>query len=79
MDFGITINFYYAEKVSNHEQMAYAREPNRTGCAANQKPSLCSLGETKHIKGSHEGSLNSLDSIKLVMRWRSGTSEMIDL
>jgi hypothetical protein len=43
-----------------------------------EESSLGSLGKTEHVEGTHERSLDGLDSVVLVVRGGSGTCEMVD-
>ena len=34
----------------------------------NEEAGLCAFGKAKHVQGTHEGGLNGLNSIELIMR-----------
>lgn len=44
-----------------------------------QESSLGSLGQTEHVKGTHEGGLDGLNSVVLVVRRRGRAGKMVDL
>lgn len=44
-----------------------------------EESSLGSLGETKHVEGTHERSLDGLDCVVLVVGWGGGTGQVVDL
>lgn len=54
-------------------------EKVRTGCTADEEASLSALGQAEHVQGSHEGGLNRLDGVVLVMRGGGGARKMVDL
>ena len=43
-----------------------------------EESSLGSLGKTEHVEGTHERSLDGLDSVVLVVRGGGGACEMVD-
>ena len=43
-----------------------------------EESSLCSLGKTEHVEGTHERGLDGLDSVVLVVRRGSGACKMVD-
>ena len=43
-----------------------------------EETSLGALGETKHVQSTHEGGLDRLDRVVLVVGRRSGTCEVVD-
>jgi hypothetical protein len=49
------------------------------GGGGDEESSLGSLGETKHVEGTHERSLDGLDGVVLVVRGRCGTGQVVDL
>lgn len=49
------------------------------GGGGDQESGLGSLGETEHVQGTHERGLDGLDSVVLVVRGRSGASQVVDL
>lgn len=51
----------------------------RTGSTGDQETGLCSLRQPKHVERAHEGSLDGMDGIELIMRWRSRAREMVNL
>jgi hypothetical protein len=50
----------------------------RTRCAADEETGLGALGKTEHVEGAHEGRLNRLHSVELVVRWGRGAGKMVD-
>jgi hypothetical protein len=49
------------------------------GGGGDEESSLGSLGETKHVEGTHERSLDGLDGVVLVVRGGCGTGQVVDL
>ena len=50
----------------------------RTRCTADQETSLGSLSQAEHVQSAHERSLDGLDSIGLIVRWRGRARQVID-
>ena len=44
-----------------------------------QDPCLGPLGQAEHINRAMDGSLRGLDWVALIMHWRRGTGEVVDL
>lgn len=51
----------------------------RTRGGGDEETGFCALSETEHVKGAHEGGLDGLDRVELVMGRGGGTGQVVDL
>jgi hypothetical protein len=83
VDLGISIDLCKSQRpmhVSDKTHLIQEQKSKgRTGRGGDEEPGLDSLGETEHVQRAHEGRLDRLDGIVLVVRRRGGASKVVDL
>jgi hypothetical protein len=69
VNFGIAVDLLRAGNGGRLVLIVIVSRENLTRCAGDEEPSFGTLGEAQHVECAHEGSLEGLDGVELIV-WR---------